>query len=141
MEGSKATHQRVRQFYGNIALGEPETIEIPKERRIVKKGVLTRIEESDAQFAERVAQSVQDQLAPVRDVALLAAQENRKRREAENSAAEFRRRAEPLLKPLQGLSAGQLGEILKLADRYQRENEANRQQRMARKASHVRKGR
>ena len=141
MEGSKATHQRVRQFYGNIALGEPETIDIPKERQIVKKGILTRIEESDAQFAERVAQSVQDQLAPVRDVALLAAQENRKRREAENTAAEFRRRAEPLLRPLQGLSAGQLEDVLKLANRYQRENEVGRQERMAQKAARGRKGR
>ena len=105
MEGSKATHQRVKQFYGNITLGEPETIEIPKERHIVKQGGLTRIEESDAQFAERVAQSVQDQLAPVRDLALLAVQENRKRREMENSAAEYRKRTEPLLRPLQGLSA------------------------------------
>lgn len=131
MEGSKATHQRVKQFYGNIALGEPETIEIPKERQILKKGVLTWIEESDVQFAERVAQSVQDQLAPVRDVALLAAQENRKRREAEATAAEYRKRAEPLLRPLQGLSPGQLEEVLRLASRYQQENEVGRQERVA----------
>jgi hypothetical protein len=143
MEGSKATHQRVSQFYGNIALGEPDRIEVPKERLVVKRGLLRGLDtvESDADFAERVARSIEGQMAPVRDIALLAAQENRKRREAENTAAEYRRRAEPLLKPLQGLSAGQLEDVLKLANRYQQENDVERQERMARKASQGRKGR
>ena len=102
---------------------------------------MTRIEESDAQFAERVAQSVQDQFAPVRDVALLAAQENRKRREAEATAAEFRKRAEPLLRPLQGLSAVQLEDVLKLAGRYQQENEVGRQEKVAHVRPRGHKGR
>jgi len=57
MEGSKATHQRVSQFYGNIALGEPDRIEVPKERLVVKRGLLRGLDtvESDADFAERVA--------------------------------------------------------------------------------------
>jgi len=131
MEGSKATHQRVSQFYGNIALGEPENIEVPTERLVLKKGFLTRTVEADADFAVRVAESVQEQMAPVRDVALLAAQENRKRREAENTAAEYRKRNEPLLRPLQGLSAGQLEDVLKLANRYQQENEVGRQEKVA----------
>ena len=141
MEGSKATHQRVSQFYGNIALGEPENIEVPTERLVLKKGFLTRTVESDADFAERVAESVKEQMAPVRDVALLAAQENRKRREAENTAAEYRKRNEPLLKPLQGLSAGQLEDVLKLANRYQQENEVGRQERVAHARPSGRKGR
>ena len=53
----------------------------------------------------------------------------------------YRRRAEPLLKPLQGLSADQLGDVLKLVNRYQQENDVERQERMARKASQGRKGR
>ena len=40
MEGSKATHQRVSQFYGNITRGEPDNIEFPKERLVVKKGFI-----------------------------------------------------------------------------------------------------
>jgi hypothetical protein len=143
MEGSKATHQRVSQFYGNIALGEPDRIEVPKERLVVKRGLLRGLDtvESDADFAGRVARSVEGQMAPVRDMALLAAQENRKRREAENTAAEYRRRAEPLLRPLQGLSAGQLEDVLKLAGRYQRENEVGRQERVAHTRPRGRKGR
>ena len=141
MEGSKATHQRVSQFYGNIALGEPENIEVPTERLVLKKGFLTRTVEADADFAVRVAESVQEQMAPVRDVALLAAQENRKRREAENTAAEYRKRNEPLLKPLQGLSAGQLEDVLKLANRYQQENDVGRQERVANARPRGRKGR
>ena len=143
MEGSKATHQRVSQFYGNIALGEPDHIEVPKERLVVKKGLLRGLDrvESDADFAERVARSVREQMAPVLDVALLAAQENRKRREAENTAAEYRKRNEPLLRPLQGLSAGQLEDVLKLANRYQQENEVGRQERVAHARPSGRKGR
>jgi hypothetical protein len=143
MEGSRATHQRVSQFYGNITRGEPDNIEFPKERLVVKKGLLRGLDrvEPDADFAVRVAESVQVQRAPVRDVALLAAQENRKRREAENTAAEYRRRAEPLMKPLQGLSAGQLEDVLKLANRYQQENEVERQERVAHARPRGRKGR
>ena len=84
---------------------------------------------------------VDGQMASVRDMALFAAQENRKRREAENTAAEYRRRAEPLLRPLQGLSAGQLEDVLKLAGRYQRENEVERQERVAHTRPRGRKGR
>ena len=105
------------------------------------KGFLTRTVESDADFAGRVAESVKEQMAPVRDVALLAAQENRKRREAENTAAEYRKRNEPLLKPLQGLSAGQLEDVLKLANRYQQENDVERQERVAHARPRGRKGR
>ena len=143
MEGSKATHQRVSQFYGNITRGEPDNIEFPKERLVVKKGFIRSMDrvEPDGDFAERVARSVREQMAPVLDVALVAAQENRKRREAENTAAEYRKRNEPLLRPLQGLSADQLEDVLKLANRYQQENEVERQERMARKASKGRKGR
>lgn len=131
IEGSKATHQRVKQFYGNITRGEPETLDIPKERRIFKKGFFSRIEEDDAAFAERVAQSVKQQLEPVRDVALLTAQKHREAKEAIQTAQAFRKRVEPLLEPLKGLSPAQVAEVVALAKSLQRKNEVERQEKVA----------
>lgn len=141
IEGSKANHQRVKTFYANITQGE-KPVEVPKERLVYEKSWFRGdLVETDADFAERVAQSVKDQLAPVRDVALLAVQERQKRREAENTATEFRKRSEPLLKPLQGLSVDQVKDVLRLASNYQRQNEVERQGKQAQATSRGRKGR
>jgi hypothetical protein len=141
IEGSKANHQRVKTFYANITKPENLDIEIPKQKLILKKGILSRIEETDADFAERVAQSVKDQMGTVRDVALLAVQERQKRKEAENTTAEIKKRSEPLLRPLQGLSVDQVKDVLRLASNYQRQNEVERQEKQAQAASRSRKGR
>ncbi len=141
IEGSKATHQRVKQFYSNIAIGEPKTLDIPKERQILKKGILSRVEEDDAAFAERVARSVKDQLAPVRDIALVAAQKHREAQEATRTTQEYRKRVEPLLGPLKGLSPDQVKDVLRLASSYQRKNEVERQEKQVLAASRGRKGR
>lgn len=132
IEGSKATHQRVKQFYANITCGEPETLDIPKERQILKKGILSRIEEDDDAFAERVAQSVKDQLAPVRDIAALTAQKHREAKEATRTALELKKRVEPLLEPLRGLSPAQVAELAALAKGLQQKNDLERQEKMAR---------
>lgn len=142
IEGSKANHQRVKTFYANITKGE-QPIQVPVERQVLKRGVLRSLDtvETDEAFAERVARSVKDQLAPVRDMALLATQERSKRLEADRTAQELKKRSEPLLGPFKGLSVEQARDVLRLARDYQRKNEVERQEKKALAASRGRKAR
>ena len=132
IEGSKANHQRVKTFYANITTPEKLDIEIPKEKIVFEKSFFKGdLVENDAAFAERVAQSVKDQMGTVRDVALITVQEHQKRVEAEKTTAELVKRAEqiePLVKPLRGLTKEQTADVLRLANGYQRQNENERQE-------------
>jgi len=133
IEGSKATHQRVKHFYANLTKGE-QPIEVPKERLVIKKGLVRSLDmvETDGDFAERVAQSVKQQMEPVRDIASLTAQKHREAKEATKTALGFRKRVEPLLEPLRGLSPAQVAEVAALAKSLQRKNDLERQEKMAR---------
>lgn len=136
LEGSKATHQRVKQFYANISTPDPDP-EIPLERAIVKKTVFNTWTEADSTFAYRVADAVTDSMKGTRDRALLASQENQKRKEIERTALDYRKRAEPILAPFRGLSADQARDVLKVAKKYQRDNEDALRQEKERETARV----
>ncbi len=128
VKGSKATHQRVSQFYGQINQFDP-TVEVPHERQIVKRGLLRNEYESDFEFSERVSSSVLKQLEPTIEKSRLSTLEGRRKREHHETNAELRKRNEKLLeavngmqKPFQGLSPEQAGMVVQHAFAFQQKN-------------------
>jgi hypothetical protein len=113
-------------------------VEVPTERLVFKKNLLHRVEESDAAFAERVAQSVQDQLAPVRDIALLAVGAVREKGEMQRTLEPYRQRSD-LAQALEGLSPDQVAAVKTLAGRYRDKNQEDERQK--REAARRNKGR
>lgn len=63
IEGSRATHQTVREFYAHLEQTERAVakVEIPTEREV--SGIL-RTKETDEAYARRVASVVREQIAP-----------------------------------------------------------------------------
>lgn len=100
IEGSRATHQRVKSYYAAIA-AEPvlPTVQVPPP------SVGERL--NAAAYGQRVAQSAMEQVGPewrrMADQATEATQERRRRQEAERTAREARTTAEGLQKRLRAL--------------------------------------
>ncbi|MBB3893701.1 hypothetical protein GGQ61_004460 [Phenylobacterium haematophilum] len=57
IEGSRATHQTIKEFYAHLGQVEQQvaSIVIPTEREVVHKGLLTSTLEADDAYAQRVA--------------------------------------------------------------------------------------
>ncbi|WP_020560819.1 MobV family relaxase [Thiofilum flexile] len=64
IEGSKAKHQRVKQFYTTIEQPTQPNIILPKERLILKKSLFSETVESDEGFARRAAKIVVEAVTP-----------------------------------------------------------------------------
>lgn len=64
IEGSKAKHQRIKQFYATLEQPTQHNIILPKERLVLKKGIFTETVESDADFALRTAKIVEAAVTP-----------------------------------------------------------------------------
>lgn len=137
IKGSRATHQSVQRFYANIEQASVAVIpDVPKERLVLNKTVFKTTIESDERFAERVAEAVSKSYEPTKMKAYKGALDKDRLAEVERAALDYRRQAEPILKPFQGLSQDQATDVLKLARRYQQDNayEVLRQKRAAENA-------
>lgn len=132
IEGSKATHQTIQQYYSAVQCGVvPKAIVSPKsvEPRILEKATfLDRaigrgdLVESAEMISERLTKAVNAVFAGTVANASTAAQERRKAKEALDTANSLRRRLEALQAPFKGLSKVQMAEVLQFASNLQQEN-------------------
>ena len=119
IEGSRAHHQSIKDFYAQIekpgqhVIISPETVQ-PK---VLKKGFLTSEYETPEMVAERLTASVQKAYTPAVEAAKLAASESRRADEmtltAQTSAGRKRGSgalAGPAKAPCAGLGAGDAGQ-------------------------------
>lgn len=96
VEGSQAKHQTVREFYAraNDAEVQLDRVTHPTERHVEKR-LLTRTEESDQQFAHRVASDVKAQLKPAVVKAAQVPMTERRVKELQRQNDWLRREARP----------------------------------------------
>jgi hypothetical protein len=103
IEGSKAKHQTVRQFYSQIEKPVKE-VRIGAEYlkpRVLKKGLLTSKYETPEQVAERVTNAVQQVYAPAVEKARKTDTERRRAEEMKNTAQGLSRQLKNAQKRLQ----------------------------------------
>jgi len=91
IEGSKATHQRVKRHYGAISQ-EQEALQLPKREKS-RMGLMV---DSDETYADKVRQAVLQQAAPTLERAKVAKRETEKRKEAEATARKLMGKAKAL---------------------------------------------
>ncbi len=105
IEGSQAKHQTIREYYAraNGAEAKLDRVTHPTERHVEKR-LLTRTEESDAQFAARVASDVKAQLRPAVIAAAQAPMTERRAKELQRNNAWLSRQAKPWLDAIHGLN-------------------------------------
>lgn len=108
LEGSKAKHQRVSEFYRQINQEPSREIPIPEVRQI--KGELktwlttTTIYETDSEFAKRVGAVAVEHLRPDLERANKVRTAEKERKEARRAAVAAQRRVKELEKEREGLT-------------------------------------
>ena len=134
IEGSKATHQRVKSFYGALERGAVSEITISAEAvtpKVLSKGVFSRTEETPEAVAARLTERLRESLAPTLKNAAMAVQERRRAKEMQGTAQEKAKSVELYAKMFKGLNKDQVRELVMQSARMQQENaqeaEAKRQ--------------
>jgi hypothetical protein len=127
IEGSRAKHQTVRQFYAGIEAEakQPRLTADALAPRTVGKGMFTSKVESTEAVAARLTQVIHDHYAPQLAVAGNA-KADRKRtaelsRTAKAQAAQLARAA-PTLNMVAGLTPAQLAEVVEMTNRHRLQN-------------------
>lgn len=103
IEGSRATHQRVKSYYAAIEREQPGHVTISPqavEPRVLRKGIFFREVESPDAIADRLTAAVRTAYAPAVQAAAGARQEREKARQAQETARSLRDRLKPVLEAL-----------------------------------------
>lgn len=103
IEGSRATHQRVKSYYAAIEREQPGHVTISPqavEPRVLRKGIFFREVESPDAIADRLTAAVRTAYAPAVQAAAGARQEREKARQAQETARSLRDRLQPVLDAL-----------------------------------------
>lgn len=134
IEGSKARHTTVKQFYTaiNQATEHKHATVMPADvmSKVVKKRFFTTDLESEVSVAARITAAVQEHYAPIVQNAAVARQERRRADSMAEMASTLSKknkslleRLEPLQKLFQGLTVSQVEKVVQLAAGLRRENE------------------
>lgn len=142
IEGSRAKHQTISQFYSRLDAAGQQHVAISQEQikpQTLKKGLFTKEVETPDMVAARVTKDVTDAYSPVAEKASISSQERRRAKDLQDTARNQQKRIQTLEGSFKGLSKDQVGQVLKMATSMQRENEvARKHQREAR--IHARRG-
>ncbi|MEX3614761.1 MAG: MobV family relaxase [Burkholderia gladioli] len=102
IEGSRATHQRVKSYYAAIEQPPAHATITPQalEPRVLRKGIFSKDVETPEAVAERITKAVQAGYANTVSAAAGARQEREKARQAQETARTLRNRVQPVLEAL-----------------------------------------
>jgi hypothetical protein len=116
IEGSKAHHQTIKSFYGQINQAGQQIILSPEmtEAKVLKKNLFSTDYESPEMVARRVTGAVQNAYAPTIQKAKLAASEGRRANEMAQTAKSLERDKKALTERLKSFQ-DHLSPILELA--------------------------
>ena len=138
IEGSMANHQRIQQHYAAVQRGvEPSETLQPSSvapRVLEKASLLERVRgrgdlvEDAEMIAKRVTKDLNKGFAGTVATASTVAQEQRKAREARNTAKGLRKRLETFEGAFRGLTKDQVASVLKMASELQQENAKAKEQ-------------
>lgn len=141
IEGSKAKHQSIKQYYAAIKAGScspshitPEAIEprvLEKTSLLAKAVGRGDLVESPGMVAERLTEAVNRNFADVFAKASESTHNKRKAKEALDTAKALRKRLDAAEGPFKGLSKGQMQQILAMAAQFQQDNKLARAQHKA----------
>jgi len=103
IEGSKATHTKLKTYYGALERDAPEHKSLTPtdlEPQVLKKGIFTRVVEDPEQVAKRISQTVQQHYEPALQSATVARTATKQAKEDRESLKQLEARLGPLVKAL-----------------------------------------
>ncbi len=129
LEGSKATHQRVKSYYG--AIKDPQT-KIPllqeyelKPRKLKPEGLLERVvgvSESREGVVGRINQKLIREVTPIVEIASTAVLDRRKANSVQNTAIKQQQQLQTYKKIFDGLDSKQIEALVKTARQLAEQN-------------------
>lgn len=125
IQGSKARHQTIREYYAAIERGEKGIAPIEPEElppKVLEKGLIFDTMETLEGAATRLNAKVMESVAPIAKNASTARFERSRAKEWQETAQAQRNTIDRLQEPYRGLTADQLREVLDLAKKRQQEN-------------------
>lgn len=127
--GSRATHQTIREYYSglNQAQQATEAIEITAEEvrpRVLKKGFLSREEESAEAVAERITLGVKEKIKEMAVKASRSAQDGRSLEDLREGIKKIQTQSGGILEALATIPQNQLRQVQGFIAQLQRENQA-----------------
>ena len=138
IEGSKAKHQSIKQYYAAIEQGTRERATISPqsvEPKVLEKASLLGkaigrgdLVESPEMIAERLTKAVNKGFAGTVAKASESAQNARRAEEAQDTAKDLRKRLETFEGPFKGLTKDQVTKVLRMAMTFQLENAKAKEQ-------------
>lgn len=121
IEGSKAKHQRIKQFYATIEQPVQHDITLPKERLVLKKGIFSETVESDANFALRVAKTVEAAVTPALEKASLVDTLKRENEALKQTAHQLKHLAQQARELIQDLTPEHQHQLKQQADHFRKQ--------------------
>lgn len=126
IEGSQATHQRVKTHYGVIKKADQQTLKISVtdiQPKVLRQGVFTKDVETPEMIANRINESIRNLSIRASE----SAQNERRTKEIRKSIDRKNKASERIQEAIKGLSKEQINQVLELASSLRKQNdEANR---------------
>jgi hypothetical protein len=132
IEGSRARHQTVKEFYGALDKPQVGSVAIGAETlkpKVLSKGWLSKQVETPEMVAKRLTEAVNGAFRPTVEKASVSSQERRRAKELRDTNRNLQKRLKDAQRPFQGLSREQVRELAERADEMRRQNERQRRER------------
>lgn len=106
IEGSKATHTKLKTYYGALERDAPEHKNLTPadlKPQVLKKGIFTSVVEDSEQVAKRISQTMQQHYEPAIQSATVARTATKRAKEDRESLKQLQTRLGPLMKVLRDI--------------------------------------
>jgi len=127
VENSKAKHQTIRQFYGNLSKSEHIYVDFDSKTlnpKVLSKTFFTKVVETPEMVAKRVSEEVRGKIRPITEIASMARQSLRRANEMQATAKKLSEINQALKVPFEGLTKDQMVNLLAQAQGFRIENQA-----------------
>ena len=134
IEGSRATHQRVKTHYGALVQADHQTITIKPEilqAKVLRQGIFSKDVETPSMVADRVSEFVNEAARPMAEKASVSAYNERRAKDLGKTLAEKEKALRKAQEAFKGITKDQVDEVLALASAFRKENEQTQEAKKA----------
>lgn len=134
IEGSQATHQRVKTHYGAIKKADEQTLKISIrdiEPQVLNRGIFTKNVETPEMIIGRINEKLTNQAKEMAEKASQSAHNDKRARDLRKTIAEKERGLRTAQEAFKGLTKDQVTKVLDLASAFRKENEETQEAKKA----------
>lgn len=134
IEGSQATHQRVKTHYGAIKKADQQSLKISAsdiEPKVLRQGIFTKSLESPEMIVGRINENLTNQAKIMAEEASQSAHNKKRERDLRKSITEKEKALKTAQEAFKGLTKEQIAKVLDLASDLRKENEKSQEAKKA----------